>query len=34
MEAFYGVPEELVMECRARLSEDILSVLDRFKARK
>ena len=29
-EAFYGVPEELKAECRARLPEDMLAVLDRF----
>ena len=29
-EAFYGVPEEFKEECRKRLSEDILEVLDRF----
>ena len=33
-EAFYGVPEELENECRARLPEDILSVLDRFMTRR
>ena len=31
-EAFFGVPEELRAECRSRLPEDILSVLDRFDA--
>ena len=29
-EAFYGVPEELKKECRARLTEDMLQVVDRF----
>ena len=29
-EAFYGVPEELKIECEERLSEDILEVLLRF----
>lgn len=29
-EAFYGVPEHLVRECRERLPEDILEVVDRF----
>ena len=29
-EAFYGVPEELKAECRARLEPDMLEVLDRF----
>ncbi len=34
-EAFYGVPEKLKAECRDRLPEDMLSVLDRFdRARK
>ena len=32
-EAFYGVPEELKSECRERLSEDMLEVLDRFEER-
>lgn len=31
-EAFFGVPEELVKECRARLTEDILEVTDRFRS--
>ena len=31
-EAFYGVPEELICECRTRLSEDILEVTDRFES--
>lgn len=29
-EAFYGVPEELKAECRKRLPEDLLKVLQRF----
>ena len=29
-EAYYGVPEELKAECRLRLSEDLLEVLERF----
>ncbi len=29
-EAFYGVPEELKAECRKRLPEEMLDVLDRF----
>lgn len=29
-EAFYGVPEELKVECRKRLPEDLLEVLQRF----
>ena len=32
-EAFYGVPEELKQQCRARLTEDLLEVLLRFDAR-
>lgn len=32
-EAFYGVPEGLKTECRARLEEDLLAVLDRFTER-
>ena len=31
-EAFWGVPEELKAECRKRLPEDMLRVLDRFTA--
>ena len=31
-EAFYGVPEELKVECRDRLEPDMLQVLDRFYA--
>ncbi len=33
-EAFYGVPEELKAECRKRLPEDMLKVLNRFEGRK
>ena len=29
-EAYYGVPDALKQECRARLAEDMLDVLDRF----
>ena len=29
-EAFYGVPENLAAECRARLPEEMLAVIDRF----
>ncbi len=29
-EAYYGVPEEFVRECRARLPKDFLEVVDRF----
>ena len=29
-EAFYGVPEELKLACRARLAPDLLEILDRF----
>ncbi len=29
-EAYYGVPEELKAECRLRLSEDLMEVLERF----
>ena len=29
-EAFYGVPEEMKAECRKRLPEDMLEVVDRF----
>ena len=32
-EAFYGVPEDLKKECRSRLTEDLLEVLDRFEER-
>ena len=31
-EAFYGVPEELKGECRKRLAEPLLAVLQRFDA--
>lgn len=31
-EAFYGVPERLMRECRSRLPGDMLAVLDRFDA--
>ena len=30
-EAFYGVPEDMIRECRKRLPEDMLTVLDAFK---
>ena len=33
-EAFYGVPEEMKAECRKRLPEDMLAVLDRFSERR
>ena len=29
-EAFYGVPQGLIGECRSQLPDDILEVLDRF----
>ena len=29
-EAFYGVPDTLIAECKKRLTEDIIAVLDRF----
>ncbi len=29
-EAYYGIPDEIVKECRKRLPADILTVLDRF----
>ena len=29
-EAFYGVPQHLKEECRKRLSEDIISILDAY----
>ena len=32
-EAIYGVPEELKVECRKRLPEDLLDVLSRFSSR-
>ena len=31
-EAFYGVPEELKAECRNRLPDDLLEVLQQFDA--
>lgn len=31
-EVFFGVPQTLVAECRARLPEDMLAVVDRFRA--
>lgn len=33
-EAFYGVPDELMQECRKRLPDDMLAVLDRFEEQK
>ena len=33
-EAFYGVPAELVAECKKRLPENMLALLDRFDAMK
>ena len=33
-EAFYGVPEEMKAECRKRLPEDMLKILDRFEEHK
>ncbi len=32
-EAFYGVPEELVQECQARIPKDIRAVVDQFQKR-
>lgn len=29
-EAFYGIPEEMINECRSRLKADMLEVIDRF----
>ncbi|MBP5605985.1 MAG: ADP-ribosylglycohydrolase family protein, partial [Ruminiclostridium sp.] len=29
-EAFYGIPEEMIAECRSRLPEDMLAVIGRF----
>lgn len=29
-EAFYGIPDEIVIECRNRLPKDMLAVVDRF----
>ena len=31
-EAFFGVPDNLILACRNRLDEDLLKVLDRFEA--
>ena len=31
-EAFYGIPAEMVAECRKRLPENMLEIIDRFKA--
>ena len=33
-EAFYGVPDEMAAECRKRLPDDMLAVLDRFAEKK
>ncbi len=33
-EAFYGVPDDMAAECRKRLPEDMLAVLDRFAERR
>lgn len=33
-EAFYGVPETMILECRNRLPKDMIAVLDRFEARR
>ncbi len=33
-EAFYGIPDKMVMECRKRLCGDQLEVLDRFRKKK
>ena len=33
-EAFFGVPDKMAAECRKRLPEDMLEVLDRFAAQK
>lgn len=30
-EAFYGVPDDMAAECRRRLPEDMLAIVDRFK---
>ena len=32
-EAFYGLPENMKIECRKRLPEDMLEVLDHFDER-
>jgi hypothetical protein len=29
--AFYGVPEELITECKKRLPKDMLEVAERFR---
>lgn len=33
-EAFYGIPDEMITECRNRLPKDMLTVLDRFAEQK
>lgn len=33
-EAFYGIPDEMITECRNRLPKDMLAVLDRFAEQK
>ena len=33
-EAFFGVPKEMIPECRKRLPKDMLAVLDRFSGQK
>ena len=33
-EAFYGIPDEMVVECRNRLPDDMLAILDRFAEQK
>lgn len=33
-EAFYGIPDEMIAECRNRLPKDMLAVLDRFSEKK
>jgi|GEM_PF-218352 len=33
-EAFYGIPDEMITECRKRLPKDMLTVLDRFAEQK
>lgn len=33
-EAFYGIPDEMITECRNRLPKDMLVVLDRFSKKK
>ena len=32
-EAFYGVPEDMITECKKRLPEDMLAILDSFEQR-